>query len=65
MTDDKVLVVLVRPGDPPNKCVMPLAETMCAVARERGVTEVKLVDHSLRPKVKVSEFKTKAINSTA
>ena len=63
--DDKVLVALVRPGDPPSKCLMPLAETMCAVARERGVTEVKLVDHNLRPKVKVSEFKKQVINPTA
>ena len=52
MEDDKVLVALVRGGDPPTKTLMPLAETMCTVARERGVTEVKLVDHSLRPKVK-------------
>jgi len=65
MLDDKVLVALVRPGDPPSKCLMPLAETMCAVARERGVTEVKLVDHNLRPKVKVSEFKKQVINPTA
>ena len=68
MLDDKVLVLvaLVRPGDPPSKCLMPLAETMCAVARERGVTEVKLlVDHNLRPKVKVSEFKKQVINPTA
>lgn len=48
--EDKVLVTLVKPGD--SKVVMTLAEVMCSVTKERGVTEVKLIDHSLRPKVK-------------
>lgn len=37
---------------PDSKQVMTLADVMCSVTKERGVTEVKLVDHSLRDKVK-------------
>lgn len=47
--EDKDLIVLVKSGE---KYVMTLAECMCSVAKERGVTEVKLVDHALRPKMK-------------
>lgn len=47
--DDKRLICLVKPQ---SKQVMTLAEVMCSVVKERGVTEVKLVDHSLRDKMK-------------
>ena len=50
-TDDKVLVCLVG-GDPPSKKLCTLADVMCHVTKERGITEAKLVDHVMRPKVK-------------
>ena len=49
---DSQLVCLVTAGANPTKEVMSLADVMCQVTRRRGVTEVKLVDHNLRPKVK-------------
>jgi hypothetical protein len=51
VVDDKMLVCLVK-AEPPSKHLMSLADTVCTVAKERGITEIKLVDHSLRPKVK-------------
>lgn len=50
-TDDKVLVCLLA-GDPPSKKLCTLADVMCHVTKERGITEAKLVDHVMRPKVK-------------
>ena len=52
ISNDKVLVCLVKSGEPPSKTLMTLADTMCTVTKERGITELTLVDHSLRPKVK-------------
>lgn len=36
-----------------TKAVTTLADLICKVARERGVMEVRTVDHSLAPKVQV------------
>lgn len=47
--NDLLLICLVKPD---AKQVMTLAEVMRSVTKERGVTEVKLVDHSLRAKMK-------------
>ena len=52
ITDDRMLVCLVTAGEAPTKELLTVADCMCRVTRERGVTEVKLVDHTLRPKVK-------------
>lgn len=51
VVDDKMLVCLVK-AEPASKHLMSLAETMCTVTKERGITEIKLVDHTVRPKVK-------------
>ena len=58
ISDDKVLVCLVKSGDAPTKTIMSLADTMCTVTKERGITELKLVDHSLRPKMKAWWFQS-------
>lgn len=51
ISDDRTLVCLVSGTE---KKLCSLAETMCTVTKERGVTEVRLVDHSLQPKMKAT-----------
>lgn len=48
LNDDKALLCLVKQG---SKEVMTLADAMVSATRERGVTEINVVYHSLRPKV--------------
>ena len=50
MDADKSLVVFVKPDG--KKSAMPLADVMCSVVRERGVTEFNIVDHTAAPLLK-------------
>lgn len=34
----------------PDKTLQSVAEVICEVAKRRGVTELRMIDHSLRPK---------------
>lgn len=51
ISDDRTLVCLVSGTE---KKLCSLSETMCTVTKERGVTEVRLVDHALQPKMKAT-----------
>eukprot|EP00438_Fugacium_kawagutii_P022970 Skav217638 [mRNA] locus=scaffold73:25285:27312:+ [translate_table: standard] len=53
---DKTLVALVRAaagGGAATKTIMSIAEIMCSVTRERGITEMRLVDHDMGSMFKV------------
>ena len=53
LKDDKALVCFVRSeGDKTVKEVMTLADLLCWITRERGVTEVRVIDHTLGAKMK-------------
>lgn len=53
--DDKVLVSLVcqEKGGETKKTIMSIGEVMCWVTKKRGVTEVYLHQHDMRPQMKV------------
>ena len=51
MKDDKSLIVLVSTAN--GKDITSIAETLCGLARVRGVTEARMVDHTLEPLFKV------------
>ena len=58
--DDRTLVCLVATTpDGPKKEVMSVAEVMCKVTRDRGVTEVQIVDHDARQRSKAFRHKQK------
>lgn len=40
-------MVLVTPPD--NKDTLTLADILCNVAKERGVTEFRMLDHDIEP----------------
>lgn len=48
--DDKSLIVVISSNGP--KEVKTIAETLCSLARVRGVTEARMVDHTLEAKFK-------------
>ena len=53
LENDKTPVILVSTsGGNTSKEIMPMAETMCWIARERGVTEAKVVDYTVAPRMK-------------
>lgn len=55
--NDKTLVTIVKTeGGNTTKTLMSLAELMCSVTRDRGITEVKLIDHHISPMVKAIAF---------
>ena len=54
VVDDKSLVCWVKSQNgAPTKTLHSVADLLCSITRERGVTEVRMVDHDLDPKVKV------------
>lgn len=54
---DTNMVASVKPDG--SKHLMTLADVICQLTRDRGITEVRLVDHNLRPKTKDSTHVTK------
>ncbi|CAK9094173.1 Uncharacterized protein SCF082_LOCUS44273 [Durusdinium trenchii] len=50
VSDDKQLVALIKEGT--DKELMSLAEVVCSVAKNKGITECKIIDHELQPKLK-------------
>ncbi|CAK9014962.1 6E)-farnesyl diphosphate synthase) (Dimethylallyltranstransferase) (Farnesyl diphosphate synthase) (Geranyltranstransferase) [Durusdinium trenchii] len=48
-----------------DKSITSLADLICKLAGERGVTEVRVVDHSVVPKVKVNSFRPKELAADA
>jgi hypothetical protein len=51
--DDKALVSLVKTENgQTSKIISSVADLMCNITKERGVTEVRLVDHDLQPMMK-------------
>lgn len=48
--DDHAAVTLVKAPD--DKEVTSLADCLCWVTREKGLTDVKVIDHSLSAKTK-------------
>lgn len=44
---------LVAFGDGANKEIIPIAKLMCKITRDRGVTEVRMTEHQMKPKFKV------------
>ena len=58
MNDDKTLVCLVKTeGGSTTKTISSIAEIMCSITRERGITEVRLVDHDMSPLMKARSSK--------
>lgn len=56
MNDDKTLVSCVSPGST-TKNITTIAELLCDITRERGVTEMRMYQHAMSPKLKVSHLK--------
>ena len=56
MNDDKTLVSCVSPGST-TKNIATIAELLCDITRERGVTEMRMYQHAMSPKMKVSHLK--------
>ncbi|CAK8999273.1 Uncharacterized protein SCF082_LOCUS5988 [Durusdinium trenchii] len=58
VNDDKTLVCLVKTeGGSTTKTISSIAEIMCSITRERGITEVRLVDHDMSPLMKARSSK--------
>ncbi|CAL1141604.1 unnamed protein product [Cladocopium goreaui] len=51
VNDDRTLVCDTTSG---SKTLNTLADVLCEVTKSRGVTEVRVVDHGLQPKMKVA-----------
>ena len=49
VNDDRTLVCDTTSG---SKTLNTLADVLCEVTKSRGVTEVRVVDHGLQPKMK-------------
>ena len=45
-----------------DKSITSLADLLCKLAGERGVTEVRVVDHSVVPKVKARDLRKRDIS---
>ena len=52
ITDDRTLVCLLPVSGTGEKKLQSIAEAVCDVTRTRGVTELRLVDHGITPKMK-------------
>jgi hypothetical protein len=39
-----------------GKTVSTVADALCSLAKDRGVTEARMVDHTLEAKMKVGNF---------
>ena len=60
LPDDRQLICLSKQdGDRTVKEIMALSDLVCSVTRERGVTEVRVVDHTLTPKVQARSLPNK------
>ena len=57
LVDDKAVLVVVEPTE---KRISTVADAVCDVTRSRGVTEIRMVDHSLAAKVKAMVSKKKS-----
>ena len=57
LSDDKALVCLVKTENGNvNKSICSVADLMCSITRDRGVTEVRLVDHDMSPMLKAPSW---------
>ena len=55
--DDRTLVTHVKQAaNGQEKSILSIAELICNMTRERGVTEVRMVDHTMSPKMQVRYF---------
>ena len=45
---------LVSPGSTPEKSLTTIADVVCDVTKTRGVTEVRMTDHAMQPKMKAA-----------
>ena len=52
VTDDRTLVSLLPASGTGDKKLQSIAEALCDVTRTRGVTELRMVDHGITPKMK-------------
>lgn len=50
VTNDNTVVCLVSAS---GKKISTVADTMCDITRTRGVTEIRVTDHALQPKMQV------------
>ena len=56
ISDDRALVCLSKQqGGRAVKTLMSLADLVCDITRDRGVTEVRVIDHTLSPKMQARE----------
>ena len=53
LDDDKTMVVVVSTS---GKTVSTVADALCSLAKDRGITEARMVDHTLEAKMKVGNF---------
>lgn len=52
ISDDKTIICYVDSTAATEKTIMTLADAVCDVTRKRGVTEIRMTDHAMRPKMK-------------
>ena len=50
--DDKTVICFVDTNAATEKTIMTLADALCEVTRKHGVTEIRMTDHNMRPKMK-------------
>ena len=54
MTEDRAAVCLVAAG---GKQLISVADLMCDVTRQRGITEIQMIDHSMATMMKARKSK--------
>ena len=55
--DDATLVCIVKQqGGSVVKEVLPLAEAICNITRDQGITEIRVVDHDVRQKMQACKL---------
>jgi hypothetical protein len=60
LSDDHSLVCVVKTENGNvNKAICSVADLMCSITRDRGITEVRLVDHDMSPMLKAPSWAVK------
>lgn len=54
IAEDRALVCVVTAGATTEKTITTIADAICDVTRNRGVTEMRMTDYSMQPKMKAS-----------